>query len=374
MGPERESRNHVLLGRLADRERWQVFLGLLPGVALAVLFWRTVAIDPLTAPALLLDRLLQVASIGYAVVVPVVLIGAARPALYSALYGSVTGLVMGLSMALTGVLRPPAEWLMVIFATLAAASSAGVLWKFVGRLDWLKSTGAKLATTLLAAAIPLLQFWNSASFLPARTEANLTQTIAVEFEDDTKGTLTYHAANETDGRVLVIISQLIACWWEPDAQASYDLAIIREAPNCRTYRPVAEQAWIAATSDLNWQVTLQAPDSAPKLAVIARIAYARGDRLRLTDTTGPVGDVGPCSNVRPVLLREESRVKGVAQQDKYLVYADLNGDGGTNYYFDAGPTIDCQESPVDDSGLQDYFGVTEGTVIHEAWAGPPNDR
>lgn len=356
-----------MLNRLQEGDRWQVLGGLLPAFALSIIFWKTPAIDPLTAPALLLDRTLQVATLGFAPATAAVMLAPAVPALYAALYASVVGVALGSSVALTGLVRPQADWAMVALAAVAAATSAWVLWKFGLRLTWLQSAGAKLLAVLLAAAVPLLQFWNGAAFLPGRTEANLTQTVTVEFRDDSRGVLQYTAANDTDARVLVIISQLIVCRWEADEPVTYDIPTIRDAPNCEQYRPVRERSWIAAESELDWQAAVDVPADTPKFTVLARIAYARGDRLRTDDEEEPLGDVGRCADVVAVRLLEESRVKGVAQPEKYLVYADLDRDRGRNYFYDFGPSVDCPGEGADQ--LNDYFGTTEATLIFESWAG-----
>jgi len=356
---------------LKERGRWWVILGLTPTAALVWLLWTAQAIDPLTAPALLLDRLLQVGTLLLAPAALLVLLAPPVPAVYAAVCASLIGIGLGSSVALTGLLRPQADWEVIGLAIAVLVFSSAILWKVGSQLSWLKSAGAKSVAVLVAAAVPLLQLWNSASFLPSRTEANLTQSVTAEFSDDNTGVLRYTTANGTQARMLVIYSELTFCWWAPDEEVDYNAVGMRD--DCTVLRPVNERAWIAAESDLDWQIALQAPVDKPKLSVRARIGYARGDRLRISSDMERLDDMEYCSNVVRYRLSEESRVKAVAQDDKYLVYADYNGDGLRHYFYDFGDELGCPGATED--RLAEYFGTTNAIIVYETWVGAtPRDE
>ena len=108
------------------------------------------------------------------------------------------------------------------------------------------------------------------------------------------------------------------------------------------------------------------PTSKPRVTtVISRVAYARGDRLRTSDDVTELDTLDGCRDVRAVRLEEESRLKSLSQQDKFLVYADISGDDGLNYYFDTGPDLDCPSN--NSARLPDYFGRTHGRVVLDMW-------
>lgn len=81
--------------------------------------------------------------------------------------------------------------------------------------------------------------------------------------------------------------------------------------------------------------------------------------------------LGSCRNVEVFALREESRVKGLAQTDKHLVYADRDGDGGVDFYFDSND-VGCPSG--DGAELSEYFGTTETRTVSERWLTPPPPR
>lgn len=113
---------------------------------------------------------------------------------------------------------------------------------------------------------------------------------------------------------------------------------------------------------------LTIPRDHPRVTVVSRIAFARGDRLRASDEVVRRVAIGPCRDVRAARLEEGSRVQSLAEPPKHLVYSDENGDGGLNYGFDSGSRIDCP--PHDPDSLEEYFGVTENRQVRDLWLTP----
>lgn len=359
--------------RVCDRKRWQCALGSLPSLILAAMFWRQNVPDPLTAPSLLLDRSLQVITLCMAVAIFAVLLARAALAVVGALVLSLGGLVLGSTITMAGLVRPEATKGIILLAIVTIACSYGVLTRFGARAGWLKGAGGKTAAALLAAAVPLLQFWSGTSFLPSRTEAALTQDVSVETVNLTDGMLhselSVRATNTTSARVLIIISQTVICWWKADEEPIYEVDALTKRSNCRTEHPINERAWIPTESDLTYQTAITTPADHPRLIVISRIAFARGDRLRTDADVDRHTSLDRCTNVDVVRIQEESRFKGLAQEDKFLVYADYDGDGGRNFFFTFGPVSECPKP--DRSPLSDYYGATLGRVVVENWLTPP---
>ena len=169
--------------------------------------------------------------------------------------------------------------------------------------------------------------------------------------------------------VLVIITNMTVCWWKAEANPTFDINTLQNLDNCRVFRTIGPGSWIPPQSSLIYKTAIATPVDSPRLIVISRIAYARGDRLRLAEDAEEARQ-RECRGRRPVRLQEESRFKGLAQEDKYLIYADFEGDGGISYYFDSHP-LDCpyRANAVDagDDDLMEYFGATERTAHLEEW-------
>ena len=108
------------------RRRVVVIVCLVPSFFLGWRFWSSPAMDPLTAPALLLDRGLQLAILGW--IPAVIVIGTCRPvpAGYAAGYASIVGVVLALSVDMSALIRPPADRMVVGVATVSLFLSAGV--------------------------------------------------------------------------------------------------------------------------------------------------------------------------------------------------------------------------------------------------------
>lgn len=361
--------------RAGETDRWQAVAGSVPAGVLAGLLWWQDAIDPLTFPSLLLDRILQLLTLAAVPALVLVLFARVSRALPAAIFVTATGTALASAVLITGVMRPPTDWRVVGGAALALLLSASLLVRFGPRLESLKSTPAKVALALLAALVPLLQFWNSVSFLPARTEVALGQEVSVSTvaaaEGRFRSEVVFRAKNQTDARVLVIITQMTVCWWKAAEPVTYESAELRGRANCQVLRPLNAGSWLAPKSELVYSNGVATPVDAPRLTIISRVAYARGDRLRVPDDPKVQARLDSCQDVEIFHLREESRVKGLAQTDKYLVYADRDGDGGVNFYFDS-DDVECPSG--DGAKLSEYFGTTETRAVSEKWLVPPSTR
>lgn len=359
----------------ADRFTWlsrlAVIVCLVPSFYLGWRFWSSPAMDPLTAPALLLDRAVQVATLGW---IPAVLvIGTCRSvaaAGYAAAYASIVGMLLALSVVMAAVVRPPADWPVVIIATVALGSSLAVFIWLVRTSEipvpQFESLGAKIGAAVLASSVALLGWWNNASFLPGRTEAKLTQAVTADLNDVPRGILHYTATNPTDARVLVIRQELIACWWKPNEPVVWEIPKLRERKkNCRQFAPIAPSNWIAGNSTYTWQATMWVPADSAQIVVLSRISIARGDRLRVSrdESTGGPRKQG-CKVGDQADLVDESRVKSLAQQNKYLVY-DQTVNSRDGFYFAADSSSGC--SGEDPNHLAEYYGVSTHQALLQTW-------
>jgi hypothetical protein len=356
--------------RRTAHERALAVLAFIPAIVLATMFWIASAMDPLTAPALLIDRLLQFATLLWIPLLFAVVGAKPRAALNAVMFIAITGMLLSLSVFVAGIVRPPRDTPVLILSGIAVLGSGANLLRFGPRVTWLAPLTVKAAVGILTVGVGLLEFWNAAVFLPSQTEASLQTKITTAFDAAGLGMLSTIVSNETDSRVLVLITRLDLCYWSARTRIQYP-------PNgseleCQKYRPVDRQGWISSKSTLDWQVVLDPPEGAEKVSVRARTAFARGDRLRLSSISTKMQSLGTCVDIESVPIVEESRVKALAQEDKFLVYADRNGDGGVNYFFHSGELRDCTDETENIVGRDDpqdlapYFGVTEQTIVYEA--------
>ena len=353
------------------RRRVVVIVCLVPSFFLGWRFWCSPAMDPLTAPALLLDRGLQLAILGW--IPAVIVIGTCRPvpAGYAAGYASIVGVVLALSVDMSALIRPPADRMVVGVATVSLFLSAGVfiwlVWTDEILLPKLTGETAKIGAAVLGSAVALLGWWNQASFLPGRTEAKLTQAITAEVSDVPRGILRYTATNPTDSRVLVVRHELIACWWKSGEKMVWAIPKMRERSNCRQFIPIQRSNWIAGNSTYTWQTTMSIPADAAQIVVLSRISIARGDRLRVSrdvSTGGPkMKGCGPDDQVDIV---DESRLKSLAQEDKYVVY-DQTVRSSDGFYLASDPVSDCLGD--DPYRLAEYYGVSTHQTLYQTWVG-----
>ena len=352
---------------ITRRERWQALVLSLPGVYLSCRFWLQDAIDPLTASALLVDRALQILIL---LILPaaVFLVAAKPPLALRAgviLAGSCT--ILGIALFVTAVIRPPTDQVIALLAAVTTAGSAIPLCKLGRRDKVLRTAPAKAAAAAFAIALPLVQFWNGVAFLPSQVEAAYQEEITFDtVADDDGGATTVVrllARNDTDARLLILRTRLTACWWGDEQAPKYRPEELEDLTNCQHSFPLSELSWIPPQSSLSWSTTVRTPPGDHRLVVISRVRFARGDRLRVREPEVSEGALDGCQFARVFRVEEESRLKGLAQQDKFLVYADEDGDGGFHVRFQVGGDVTC---PGTEADLTTYFGLTEFTGVNEA--------
>lgn len=359
--------------RLRERRRWIAFALALPVCGLAAAFWSQDAIDPLNAPALLLDRSLQGLTLGLVPAVVLTLVAPERGALYAVTLTGVVGVMLGSAVTLSGVVRPPHDWVAIALGSAVLTCGLTLLLRHSGQLPSLRSAPGKAVAFVLASALPVLQLSGNAAFLPSRTEATLNQQITLKVADRPGGdlwtVLGYRTTNPTDQRMIVLATRLTVCWWTAEQQPVFEPQEVRDLPNCVASRPIAAEAWVSPDSSLENSRALAIPRDHRRVTVVSRIAFARGDRLRASDEVVQRSAIGPCRDVRAVRLEEGSRVQSLAEPPKHLVYSDEYGDGGLSYGFDTDSGIDCP--PRDPDDLAEYFGVTENRQVRDVWLTPP---
>lgn len=354
--------------RVLSGDRWLALALAVPAWILARSFWLQEDVDPLSLPALLLDRFFQ-AITPLLIPAAVLILLSKRWGLQAATFTGAVGLMLGLAVVMSGIVRPPSDPSTVILACVVVTTSVVLLARYATRLPALRTATAGILAFALASVVPLLQLWSGTTALPSQTEASLMQDVKIGWGEATaqglRMSLSYEAKNPTDSRVLVIVTRLEVCSW----LANEPIASQRRHGvdgNCSVSRPIDAESWVSAGTSLKYSESHVIPVGRPRLTVRARVAYARGDRLRTSTDVEPRERVGLCSDVRFVRLQEESRIKSLAQDEKYLVYADLNSDGGLNYYFQAGSDFSKCRRPKSKQ-LERYFGTTEGTLIFDTW-------
>lgn len=366
---------HTLRARSREPRRRTAVALLAPVYALGVLFLREPVLDPFTLAAFVIDRVLQGGVLAVLAVAPLVLLGSARLATPAAAGGALLG--FGLSASVLGAgMRPPHDLPVLALALVALVTSLALargLWPLLPVTGGEHRPVAVLLGALAAAALPLLQLWNSSTFSTLRQDVSLSLAPQVTVQEgpladeQTRVRASLTAANESSVRAVVIISDIDVCWWEADELPLYDTDELQEAPNCASWRPVNSHSWIDAGAALENSRALVVPASAPRVVVIARAAYARGDRLALVDgSETAIGTLDGCRDVTRWAIREEARFRGLAQQQKYVLFAEGDG-GGVSYYFTSEPDPTC---PDDSLELADYYGVTHVTVTWETWLAP----
>jgi hypothetical protein len=360
------------VSRLREGRRWIAFALALPVCALAVAFWSQGTIDPLIAPALLLDRSLQVLTLGLIPAVVLVIVAPVRPAIYAVTLIGTVGVMLGSAVTFSGVIRPPRDWNAIALAVVVLACGCTLLLRHSRELPGLRSVPGKVVAFALAAAIPLLQLTGNAAFLPSRTEATLNQKVSLKVADRTGEALrtevAYEVKNPTDVRMIVLASRLTVCWWTDEQQPDFDQDHLVDQTNCSASRPITAGSWVSPDSGLENARALMIPLDHPRVTVISRIAFARGDRLRAGEVVEQAA-IGRCHNVRTIRLEDGSRVQSLADSPKHLVYWDPTGRGALRFKFDSGSRINCP--PRDPAHLGKYYGFTENNQVREVWLTAP---
>lgn len=229
--------------RLRERRRWVASALALPVCGLTAAFWSQDAIDPLTAPALLLDRSLQVLTLGLIPAAVLIIVAPRRGALYAVTLTGVVGVMLGSAVTLSGVVRPPHDWAAIALGVAVFACGCTLLLRHSGQLAGLRSAPGKAVAFVLASALPVLQLSGNAAFLPSRTEATLNQEITLKVADRSGKTfrteLEYRTTNPTDQRMIVLATRLTVCWWTAEQQPIFKSNELKGLANCVASRPIA---------------------------------------------------------------------------------------------------------------------------------------
>ncbi len=371
-----------------------------PGLVLALLFLAADSVQPLTAPALLIDRVLLAASV-VAIAGTVGCVGLAvwpksadqkrgaafQFAPYVAML-ALAAVVLSQSLA-----RWPAEfWPMVLAGATVLLAGSRVM-ALTSAVSWAKPALSAILTALLASALPLFDAWHDSAFLPSQTEAAVTQVVDVSLVDAALDdgsrplAVTYDITNDTEARVFIIISSLLVC------EGATCGAMSRcEAENTEGVHwlgpPIGERSWLSPESTLHWETTLTVPDATERVSVRARIAFTRGDRLRISPASENEGesraadpDEHPCpsepeacATAEAYTISPTSSLDALTHESGYLLYTDRDGDGGRNYFFGRGD-VTCP--PAESDNEVQFYGATDQTIFTERWlvdeAAPPGD-
>jgi hypothetical protein len=357
---------------------------LVPTLGLIVEMSRVEDVGAITLAGLLVDRFILFSPFIIVGALLLMVFGSQKVKVAAILVASVTAASVSLALlaaagaALAHGLVEPRVGIETIVASVAAvlAIMLGVRHLRSAEPNKLPPLSRAAILAVVAGLLPVAQFWNTTVFLPGQLQAAVTQTVNVIHEATKDGTslavVDFTVTNDTDVRMLVLISGLYVCGYDHGA-------LIPAGPKdgrCNDWfaYPIRSNSWIAAHSSLNYRRAIELPASTPVVSVRARISFARGDRLRVDERDPAVlTNVGSCSVLTPMELKEGSRYERFLQRSKYLVY--FSRPTGDNYrVVPAGLERLCPDKPDDTydaaaDSLATYYGVTEATVI---WEGRPS--
>lgn len=268
--------------------------------------WRQDVPAPSTAAVLLIDYALLLGLFAATFALVLLVLGRPATAAYASLFVSAVGIALSLTVLLVQTFQPWRDRPITVLALVALVTSGLNAWLRGARPKLTIGISRKVGAGILAVGLlPALQFWQSTSFLPSRTQVSLSQVLDVEVTD--RAATGYHAVvavtveNTSDTRALVIISDLKICDWTRTSEVVSEIDTLRSRPNCVSKRPIAERAWIDGKSTLRYSVAVETPSGRPLLQLISRIAYARGDRLRevpRTERELNPAELGGCASGR----------------------------------------------------------------------------
>jgi hypothetical protein len=335
------------------------------------MFWQVSAADPLTISALLLDRMLQVATIVVLPVATLLLLTAAWPvaSVAAATAGGVS-LVLGASTGLPA-LRPPADifpTLMALAATLAGAIL--LVWTLREKFD---TSSWKLSLLAPLALLPALQFWHSTSFVPGQltTSVTLEPSATVQRSDGgfLRGVIEVRIRNDGAIGALVLASEVITCF-RPESvdlkKINYDVDKLYSDPDCRTDLIVSNLSEVGAKSTFTSHLSFITSKKKPLAQTVSMLWFVRTDRMRVDTAKPESGDKKGCrGTVESHAIKDEARFKGVVQRDRVLVYDDDSSGIGDRYYqlVTKGEPV-CHPSRWD---IAQYLGEMYIRVNREDW-------
>lgn len=340
--------------------------------------------DPTTVVTAVVDGLLAVAIIVSWLGIGVMMLARKRQASDAALFVAATGFATSVSVLVQ--FRPgPVDKVVMVLAVVVALLDLGVvarvLWRNPGQSQALRR-GTVIAG-VGALILPLAQFWHTTSWASVVEKASLSLTPSVQIQGMNSANLFVNVKmdlkNASSGRVRIIHSAVDVCFWAQDEEVEYQPDVLRGLKHrCTRWNAFAPLSWLDGDTTLTGSLTLRMPRASPRLVLVSRLAYARGDRLQVvSDATKaqslPDMDAQKpreCTHAEFYRVKADSRGRALAQADSYLGYADRKGVGGTTYFLITGKPNRCQDS---DQRLIDYYGVTETRVITENWLVPDQD-
>ncbi|MDQ3913822.1 MAG: hypothetical protein M3323_00605 [Actinomycetota bacterium] len=233
----------------------------------------------------------------------------------------------------------------------------------------------RLAAAFLAPAalIAALEFWHQTSYLPAKLEATITVEPSLHFERtrrpvSNQGTAEVLLRNEGDVATFIIISGLLVCPREGPAELKG--ATVGDKGCIQGTRPFAARSFLEAESFVTHRQVFSWKDDATVVESLARVAYARADRLRLgrqisgriecRSSTGAKSrsKIGEAYPILPA-----SRYQSLVRVNKILAYSPESERGGRTYWITDANDPRCER----DDALLDQFGIREIAIASQEW-------
>jgi len=353
---------------------WQravALLLLVPTVWLSILFWAVPASNPLTVSALLLDRILQVAT---ALALPVAVVGVAvapwplaRPA---ALAGGIVSVMLGGS-AVTAALRPPVEGWTTLLSVLSLVCGLGQLIWMLRRILLARKWRISLLAPLTL--LPLVQFWHATSFVPARLTTSITMTAQVTSTqavgEESRGAVEVGLRNDGDIGAILLGSWLYICERETVEDLVYDMSVIHSDPACADVSPLFGN-WtdIEPNTVRTRHQAIVTRLNEPIVQVVGEAWYARTDRLQIDEQNkASLYDVRTCP-VPPEYIYQlfaDSRVRGVVEKQRLLIYTS------DDWYFSTVDESLCEDSRY---ALGEHIGVGWVRNFYNDWLQVPTSQ
>lgn len=373
----------------AVREPRLAALALLsPAFGLGVCIART---NPalLTTAALLLDYMLLFWGIFLAVAIISVVVAPWPLARALAVMAAGTSTVVAAVALLAAFSADPVRWWGVGLVALALVAS-GVFLLFstrqiVANYVIQRPRLAAVAAGLLA-LLPLVQFWNATSFVPAHQQTTLGAAVkadGVATGTGTNGEITVTLTNSGDVGALVLSSELITC--ERSApQSPREPAVLYKDKRCVVDQLVGHLDELDARSTVALTSALRQPQRPPDhvrlLEATVLVWYARQDRLQVGDLTATTQTSPEAAHecateyeggnhVEVYEVQPNSRVEALVERPRRLVYV-WRGRAG-DAYAALQPTNHqmCNKRglPEDDEKIDEDVGLSFLRLNYETW-------
>jgi len=372
----------------AGRGRWPTVALLLPGLALYALFLVPTQAALTNGPALLIDSLLRALAVIALATAVVVAVAEPPTAARAAVVASELCLLIGVAVLFSGLWTPFRDWWAMAGAAVVTAAATWNLYRLRHLWSGLKATTTKLVVGVLTvAAVPAFNFWAETSFLPSRNAASLETTTEAVVQQDPGGSdhwvISSKIHNKSPVRAFVIASSLTTCTWADEVHWQRDIsADDQPTEHCvPLVAPFTQGSWLDPDATLTIGTPARFLTERPLLQVRLRVAYARADRvIEMLDSerNATADERGTCASANVWDLQPQSRLSALARRELALMYADVEGDGGTAYFFGAADSMRCARERDDPhpsqtrfQGLNQYLSLTEATTVWASWPGAP---